>query len=51
MNEYSYFKWAKPPFYEVITGYSNNQDIIVHIYSQYESFLEELKYACTDFQS
>ena len=49
LNEYDYFKWAKTPFYEVITGYTNNQDVLVHIYSQYE-FFRRIK-ICTDFQS
>ena len=39
LNEYGYFKWVKTPFYELITGCTNNQDVLVHIYSQYKFFL------------
>ena len=41
LNEYDYFKWVNLLFYEVITGCSNNQDILVHIHSQNEIFLSK----------
>ena len=41
LNEYDYFKWANLLFYEVITGCSNNQDILVHIYSHNGIFLSK----------